>query len=159
MTLQVLAPIKNSLQRQHKLDLKIYRSAHTVWKNRVLHWFLIPVECWSAFLISFVFLPPWLPWLVALVLGLTAFCIATDARIGLSCFLFHIVVIGSCCETIETLGTTWTVLVALISWTFAWTIQVGVGHWLWEQNDPNVASMKSISLLAMCQSVLIAWSS
>jgi len=43
-------------------------------------------------------------------------------------------------------------------WVFAWLMQVVVGHWLWEGNQPNVANVSEVSWLAMTQSVLIAWS-
>jgi heme/copper-type cytochrome/quinol oxidase subunit 2 len=49
---------------------------------------------------------------------------------------------------------------ALVAWIIAWMLQVGVGHWMWEGNQPNVAAHPNdVSYLAMCTSVLIAWSS
>ena len=49
----------------------------------------------------------------------------------------------------------------VMAWTVAWTLQIVVGHWVWEQNRPNVSpsTFNQVSYLAMCQSVLIAWSS
>jgi hypothetical protein len=54
---------------------------------------------------------------------------------------------------------TFLVMLALVTWTLAWAIQVGVGHFMFEKNKPNVANMKDVSYLAMALSVLIAWSS
>lgn len=151
--------LMSRLRRQHESDLIFYRSAHQMWRNRVLHWILIPVECWSLFLVAYVLLPPWLPFLVATLLGFIAWWIAENPTVGCACLVFHLFVIGSCTVTIQNL-TTWEALtVASIGWIFAWALQVGVGHWLWEKNDPNVAHIASVSWLAMCQSVLIAWSS
>ena len=149
----------SSLRRQHKYDLIVYRSAHQLWENRFLHWLLIPVECWSVFLVAYALLPPWLPFLVATLLGVMALWIAADPKIGGACLVFHIVVIVSCRATSRFLEAWETLSVAAIAWIISWALQVGVGHWLWEKNDPNVANIKSVSWLAMCQSVLIAWSS
>jgi uncharacterized membrane protein YGL010W len=141
-----------SLGRQHEVDLIVYRSAHQLWKNRALHWVLIPVECWSLFLVAYALLPPWIPFLVAIFLGVMAFWLALYPKIGFACLVFHIMVIGSCSTIIEHWKTWETLSLASIAWIFSWTVQVGVGHWLWEKNDPNVANMASVSWLAMCQS-------
>ena len=151
--------LMSSLRRQHEFDLIVYRSAHQLWKNRVLHWVLIPVECWSLFLVAYALLPPWLPFLMATLLGMLASWIAVNPKIGCACLVFHVMVIVSCSTTIRNLTTWETLSVASMAWIIAWALQVGVGHWLWENNDPNVANMTSVSWLAMCQSVLIAWSS
>lgn len=50
-------------------------------------------------------------------------------------------------------------IIALCLWSIAWALQVGIGHWIWEGNQPNVANMEDVSWLAMTQSVLISWSS
>ena len=49
----------------------------------------------------------------------------------------------------------------VMAWIVSWTLQIFVGHWMWEQNRPNISpsTVNEVSYLAMCQSVLIAWSS
>jgi uncharacterized membrane protein YGL010W len=52
-------------------------------------------------------------------------------------------------------------IIATISWCISWIIQVGIGHFYFEGNLPNIISKddaNNVSYLSMCQSVLIAWS-
>ena len=49
--------------------------------------------------------------------------------------------------------------IALVVWTISWVLQVGVGHWVLEKNQPNVATIDQVSFLAVLESVLIAWKS
>lgn len=51
------------------------------------------------------------------------------------------------------------IVLAFFLWTISWSLQVVVGHWGFEGNQPNVANIDEVSWLAMTQSVLIAWSS
>jgi uncharacterized membrane protein YGL010W len=145
------------LQFQHLEDLKIYRSAHRDWRNCSLHGVMIPVECWSALLFSMTLLPSAITAVVGLALGWISLVIATKPSVGVATFVFHLVAIGTCRE-VQSWGTVSALVIAGGSWTIAWALQVGVGHWIWERNQPNVATMTQVSYLAMCQSVLIAWS-
>jgi hypothetical protein len=177
------------LQEQHMVDLQLYRSAHREWKNRMLHWYLIPVECWSALLFLWILVAVLtrhvttletfavinqdtsdkvvsilrlVPKSATIVLGLISVAIATKAWIGLLTFLYHVGVLLSCETLMERYNEDdlWFVTaIAGAAWTLAWTVQVGVGHLMCEKNLPNVANMQKVSYLAMCQSVLIAWSS
>lgn len=147
------------LQQQHQRDLKVYRVAHQNYRNRILHWFLVPVECWTFFLLVSSVLPPLICFVAGMVLGILAIVIAYDGVIGWACLFFHLFVVATCHTTSAALGTFQAIILALFTWTFAWTFQVGIGHMLWEKNEPNVANVKSVSILSMCQSVLIAWSS
>jgi uncharacterized membrane protein YGL010W len=146
------------LQVQHLEDLKIYRAAHQEWRNRVLHWLMVPIECWSALLVSMVMLPSLVTFLVGFGLGCLSVLIATKPSVGMATFCFHLRAIWMCFE-LKSWGTFQALLIAGGSCTLAWTLQVGVGHWIWEGNQPNVANMKEVPYVAMCQSVLIAWSS
>jgi hypothetical protein len=235
------------LQDQHRYhDLKVYRNAHKDVRNRVLHWILIPVECWSVLafvhLASMVILitvmttlsqtdgddenvdhhdhPPhhrqqqgqhgvssstnvievmampgilvlrgW--WTVmsstsaiaTIFLGLLSVVITSHKTIGWICFVFHL----ACTWSIYIMlpppplhlevwldspkdnennqshyhQKIWNMFVTIvICWTLAWSVQVGIGHWILERNQPNVAAnLNDVSYIAMCQSVLIAWSS
>jgi uncharacterized membrane protein YGL010W len=47
-------------------------------------------------------------------------------------------------------------LSSAILWVISWSLQIVVGHWLLEGGSPNLGK-DSVSLLAMMQSILIAW--
>jgi len=147
------------LRRQHDADLKVYRLAHQEWRNRVIHWVMIPIECWSAFLLVVVIVPPFVFVSIGLGLGVVALLISTNENVGWYCLLFHIAAVGSCLAITQLLCVLQTVSLGFISWTIAWLCQVGIGHRLWENNRPNVADIHTVSFLAMIESVLIAWSS
>ena len=50
--------------------------------------------------------------------------------------------------------------VSMVLWISSFFIQIVVGHWILENNNPTmIASTASISLLSILQSVLIAWRS
>lgn len=185
------ASVIRHLHEQHTVDLKVYRSAHREWKNRVLHWYLIPVECWAALLFLWILVTfltnemdsssmlqrhhhytsstvlvssvlRLVPKYTTILLGLLSLVIATNSWIGLATFLYHIAVLWSCEALMDRCdqGYLWLATgIAGVAWTLAWAVQVGVGHLVFERNLPNVANIQQVSYLAMCQSVLIAWSS
>lgn len=184
-----------NLQRQHIEDLTIYRAAHQEWRNRMIHWLMIPVECWSALTcctvlisciirmissslslsslssstltiidehqenVSYGIVVTSIEMSVGMGLGILSLLISTNIFVGILTFLFHSVASWTCVQLQNSYGNTYALLVAAISWTVAWMVQVGVGHWVLEGNQPNVSNMTEVSYLAMCQSVLIAWSS
>lgn len=195
------------LKRQHEHDLAIYRRNHKEYKNRIIHWIMIPLECWSALLLFMIILDiirrqllipflescaillsfpaptfdsflertfPIIVMAVGVGLGFLPLAISTQMWIGVACAIFHVIAVLSCYSLIlvvheastRTADTDSycqeTVLLTSIgvgTWTVAWIFQVGLGHWICEKNQPNVANMDEVSWLAMVQSVLIAWSS
>lgn len=123
-----------------------------------------------------------IPTIVTIGLGLVSMMIATNLRVGLLTLIFHFWCLQSFVELMrmpslhhqdvaEIFGFLvyrefpgrLMVVVAIVSWTVAWALQVGVGHWMWEQNQPNVVDQNrmgsAVSYLAVTTSVLIAWSS
>jgi hypothetical protein len=117
--------------------------------------------CWSALLLSMILVPSAAVTIViGLALGWISLWISTKHWVGVTCFIFHGVAVWSCFQIFQSCGRLQTLCIAGGSWTIAWMFQVGVGHWIWEQNQPKIANNnKEVSYLAMCQSVLIAWSS
>jgi hypothetical protein len=79
--------------------------------------------------------------------------------IGTASLLFHLAAVAACDKLVREKGPWKAFMIGASSWTIAWSLQVGVGHWLLEHNQPNVANINEVSWLAMTQSVLIAWSS
>ena len=159
-----------SLQEQHEFDLKIYRSAHAELFNRVLHWIMIPLETFAFLLAAAVVLSRIMPvssksndlamYSVGWTLGILSLAIAGESIfIGLISFFFHIAAASCANRLVQKLDLMSTVAVAMSTWTMAWILQVGIGHWLLEGNQPNVANITEVSWLAMTQSVLIAWKS
>ena len=182
----------DGLRMQHLIDLKVYQSAHKERRNIMLHKILIPVECWSAMLFVWIFFEYisslfirnhesfsssflcnvcWiLPRMIALLLGVLSLIISTKPIVGVMTFIFHLFIIYSYDVTMtifdgEEERSLWPVLIiATTSWCISWIIQVGIGHFYFERNLPNILSKDDImnnstnvSYLSMCQSVLIAW--
>mmetsp|Transcript_28656 Transcript_28656/g.61467 ORF Transcript_28656/g.61467 Transcript_28656/m.61467 type:complete len:225 (-) Transcript_28656:1309-1983(-) len=114
------------------------------------------------------------------LLGCLSLLIATNASTGIATFLFHLFLVRLCDGFVPMQiqmqmkmepelpqnndhrhRDLWEVSAIVgLSWTVAWIVQVGVGHALFEKNLPNIVNPSdNVSYLAMCQSVLIAWSS
>lgn len=133
--------------------------AHRALANRAIHWVMIPIECWSFFVILASIVPNAMLWGAGILLGgLSVLLARRRFGLGIGCFLFHIAAVYHCLWVTQPLEPRTSFLVALTAWTVAWFFQVCIGHWVIERNQPNVANLESVSLLAMCQSVLLAWS-
>mmetsp|Transcript_9502 Transcript_9502/g.26254 ORF Transcript_9502/g.26254 Transcript_9502/m.26254 type:complete len:202 (-) Transcript_9502:800-1405(-) len=78
---------------------------------------------------------------------------------GILACAFHVSLVPICNDIIRTVGMARSALLAGLVWTLAWGLQVGVGHYCWEKNQPNVANLDEVSYLAMLSSVVIAWKS
>lgn len=180
--LHAVHTIVQSLNTQHAIDLEVYRRSHTELKNRILHWILIPVETFSFFLLLGVVvsaaataskhkkqkestvdsLTAFIPIVKALAwtCGLVSVLIAVDHRMaGAATLAFHVATASLCHKLIQAQGPKRVILIAAVCWTLAFSIQIGVGHQMFEENQPSVANPSVVSWLAMTQSVLIAWSS
>lgn len=162
-----------ALRHQHETDLTVYQSSHQDWKNRWLHNVLIPIECFSAFLlitgVSFRVLPLselqlnlLLVLLVGFSTGLISLVIspANHPWVGLASFGFMMASPWISCVITKRYNQSWRILaVSLLMWITASSLQVAVGHWLWEKNSPDVLSSDEVSWLSLSHSVQIAWSS
>jgi uncharacterized membrane protein YGL010W len=178
----ILLSLRNALQplsKQHEMDLAIYQEAHTEWRNKILHSILIPVETFSFLLFLTVALSivtrrsrwqcqkdekrleSWIMQAIGWTTGLISLVITGSDNIstGTASLLFHLASVAVCDKLVCEKGPWKAIVIGACSWTIAWSLQVGVGHWLLEHNQPNVANMNEVSWLAMTQSVLIAWSS
>ena len=157
-----LKRIYRGFKSQHILDLNVYRRAHQNWYNRVLHWILIPLECWSALCFCMILLSLPIGAMISILLGIQSLFLSTKLWIGIITFLFHLWTIVTYIILRQYLADDSYILLLLILivWVIAWTLQIVIGHWICEKNQPNIANKDdNVSYLAMCQSVLIAWSS
>lgn len=152
------------LHTQHAEDLHSYRSSHRHLTNRHIHWVMVPLECWSLFSMISLFIPMPLALCVGVLLGSVSVTLATHRGlrgVGAVCFLFHIGTVFSCEWILNELeDPKYVAFLASSAWTVAWFLQVCIGHWVIERNQPTIADSKSsVSPLAMLFSVLIVWSS
>lgn len=143
-------------REQHKVDMELYERFHQNGLNQSLHCVLIPLETYSFFLFFSVILRSCsiplvsaVGWSIALVS-----CLISPTPIGVLAALFHVFI---CSHGVHLFGRTYmAILVALGLWAMSWGLQVGVGHNWIEGNQPSLAQ-GDVSLLAMTQSVLMAW--
>ena len=166
----VISNLIERLRAQHKVDLKLYRSGHRDRRNHLLHWLLIPVECWSALLFLWILTGLfalititvealehsddkngsgaiscchiiWLiPRAITGVLGILSLLIATNTTIGVASLLFHIFRIKMCVSLMQQRDLWVVSMIAGLSWSAAWIIQGCVGHVIFERNLPNIAN-------------------
>lgn len=152
---------RQRLQQQHLNDLVIYRRNHKERRNRCIHYIMIPLECWSLMVPLSILLGNLATLFIGSFLALLSILVATTSTSGLLAASFHLLAsftanafVARCCHSNFTaLG------FSTACWTLAWATQVGIGHYVMEKNQPNVASMREVSYLAMALSVLIAWTS
>ena len=148
------------LRLKHQQDLILYRGAHKEWRNRRLHHFLIPLEVLSFQLaLKLIVRSAAINTLVACSLAVLSLTVASRLIPGIAAFLFHVFSAWLTNQAVLLIGVTKCWLMALTTWVVSWGIQVGIGHYLLEKNSPSVAKMSDVSSLAICLSVLIAWSS
>mmetsp|Transcript_27191 Transcript_27191/g.41138 ORF Transcript_27191/g.41138 Transcript_27191/m.41138 type:complete len:156 (-) Transcript_27191:282-749(-) len=147
------------LRSQHREDLTVYRRAHGEWRNRLVHYIMIPIEYLSFQLFLQLLAGQEISIAVSLLLSFAALLVALHLTTGFASSVFHL---ASCCAAnfiAKTYSFEESMLTGAVLWTTAWFVQVGIGHYLFEKNEPNLANMSEVSYLSMCTSVLIAWSS
>lgn len=104
------------------------------------------------------------------ILGILSFalCLLDDGNvtlhpaawiIGIIAAAFHLALVPYSLAIITQRGSHVACVVAMVAWTLAWSLQVGIGHYLIEGNQPTIANKDQVSVLAMVTSVVIAWKS
>jgi hypothetical protein len=165
-----------SIIEQHQFDLRLYQSSHQVLKNRWLHKLLIPIESFAAFLfvtaafrtilrLSHLQLHLLMVLCLGFTMGMISLAISpvSHAWTGIATFVFMTASPWISCIVVKDQENhhhkAWrTMAVALAAWILASSLQVTVGHWLWEDNQPDVLSSGLVSWLSLTHSVQIAWS-
>lgn len=162
---QTMVGFLESLRSQHAKDLALYRRSHQERKNRVIHWVMIPVEFfsfhWFAAIVSAqsVRTQHFVVATIGLTTGVFAVIVNTDMKKGGSVFLFHLLSCPLVIAMTSFFHQRTSTMLACSLWTIAWAMQVIVGHYICEKNQPNLANPKEISSLSVILSVLISWSS
>jgi Protein of unknown function (DUF962) len=178
----LLEPMMDHLEelyQQHEIDLKIYRDSHQNFYNHWLHHVFIPLEtvgfvailvnttgvivhlfpkeCRDSIVIDRVFVPT-----VCWTLGLLSLILSPDL-VGVSAFLFHGIAIPWLIRR-RRLEEEYRMRYpnSMIAWTMltivSWGIQICIGHWILEQNQPAL-QQGTASALSMLTSIVIAWKS
>ena len=143
---------------------------------------MIPLETFSVFLFIAALLRQWFYWsdlqlhlvLVGIVgfgMGMISLIIMDPVHhplVGIASFVFMVVAPWVSCGLVDqqspisilpcSKSSKNIAVIALIMWIVASSLQVIVGHWLWEQNSPDVLSSDQVSWLSLTYSVQIAWS-
>jgi Protein of unknown function (DUF962) len=178
--------LREKLYQQHEIDLKIYRDSHQDFYNRLLHHVFIPLEtvgffalllvlstttgvimvrqkmfpkaCRDSIIVIDRILVPTACW----TLGLLSLILSPDL-VGVLALLFHGIAIpwllprGRLEEDeygrYHSSMITWTMLTIV-----SWGIQIYIGHWILEHNQPTF-QQGTASALSMLTSIVIAWKS
>jgi uncharacterized membrane protein YGL010W len=149
------------LQQQHEIDLVIYRDSHQEFCNRMLHHIFIPVETAGFFalankILQHVFrntkyniIIKILPTACCWTMGFLSLILSPDV-VGLLALLFHVVAIPWVMDQ----PLRYQILLTIV----AWSIQICIGHWVLERNQPTL-QQGTASTLSMLTSIVIAWKS
>lgn len=145
------------LRRAYAAELKLYRAHHANRSNWRLHCACVPLE-WLACLVALAELPRvgWLRphWLVqlglgayVLPLGLPTTAVLAAAQLGLAAAADAVHVSLPSADA--------RLVAALVAYACSWLLQVPVGHWLLERNQPAMAT--KLTLNSVVLSVALAW--
>ena len=151
------------LKQQHDLDVALYKRNHREWRNRWIHNIMIPCECWSLLLLCSLLLGETTTILVGVLLTALALLVSSHNHRALTVAAGGFYLIASWTANtvvvVHSSNPTTVIAIAISLWTLAWTIQVGIGHFIIEKNVPNIATFNEVSYLAIGLSVLVAWTS
>jgi Protein of unknown function (DUF962) len=185
-----------AIREQHAIDLVVYRNGHQDWTNRMLHWILIPIETATS-LMLLDRLIVWISTrqLKFEVTANEAKRTNQDRAVDLRVRVFESGVIQAVNVTLAILSMaaspeTFSGCLAAIFhaslamyrpkhkspqhfigtlWLISWMLQIALGHWLLEGNNPtfwrsSIAALSGldkhgVSIQAVATSVLIVWES
>jgi hypothetical protein len=185
--LEIMLSLLERLYQQHEIDLVIYRNSHRNFYNRILHHVCIPIETAGFFILIGVVAPAMRPMLLtkkrndvmigddgrilvftaSWTLGLLSLILSPDA-VGVAALLFHVRTIPWLYDRCSphhhnrhnhNHRTMMLLLLLTITTIASWIMQIGIGHWLLEQNQPTFLVQDSTSTLSMLTSIIIAWKS
>mmetsp|Transcript_10269 Transcript_10269/g.26704 ORF Transcript_10269/g.26704 Transcript_10269/m.26704 type:complete len:166 (+) Transcript_10269:3-500(+) len=138
-------------------ELALYRAHHSHMGNWLLHAACVPLE-WLSFLITLALVEPRLPWAVQGALAALVLACNRPALVSV-CISLGLLVLAQAAN--------WVVIdlvpgrrihaiaLAAGSCSLSWAVQVPIGHWLLERNQPSMASRLTINSVLL--SVPLAW--
>mmetsp|Transcript_24201 Transcript_24201/g.33831 ORF Transcript_24201/g.33831 Transcript_24201/m.33831 type:complete len:158 (+) Transcript_24201:87-560(+) len=138
-------------EKEHEFYLRYHR--HPV--NRVLHAFAVPLE-WCSFLAVLCLLHHSIPLFVAILVG-SYYIILLPNTLGIlaclsqMCMGFMTMYASAAFENHGVLATG----CILCLYCFSWIVQVGIGHWLIEKNEPGMINKLTFNSVVL--SPLLAW--
>lgn len=133
-------------------ELRFYRAYHTNRTNWLLHVVAVPIE-WASWLVLLAVVSrSWrLHW--ALQAGVALVTLAgLHALVSAAAQLLLALAADS---VVDAMGPFYALAAAAVAWTASWALQVGVGHWMIEQNQPGMAT--ALTPLSIVISVPMAW--
>jgi len=130
-------------------ELRFYQQHHRNRLNWWLHAIAVPVE-WSAWLIALRSVHAALPW--ALQFAVAALVLAATGSLALGAAQLAL---ASAADLVVHRFADHALALAAGGWTCSWLVQVGIGHWLLERNQPGMA--KQLTALSIFLSVGMAW--
>lgn len=147
-------------RRAYLAELRLYRAHHAHPINWWLHCACVPLE-WAAWLIALAqsplsssiwFVQP--HWLVQLALSAYVLPLRLPTTGMLACAQLVLpLLVDALHASLSSVGAR--LGVALAVWSCSWLLQVPVGHWLVERNQPSMAT--KLTLNAVLLSVPLAW--
>uniref|UniRef100_A0A7S3Z7L6 Uncharacterized protein n=1 Tax=Lotharella globosa TaxID=91324 RepID=A0A7S3Z7L6_9EUKA len=146
------------LRTEYNKELKFYLRFHQHRVNRRIHAFAVPLEWWS-FLLAATAIHNAMPWAIALgsagyylllssKLNATTHIGASIAQVVMAFAATRLALLGSIRSTLLCAGTVHGI---------SWALQVGVGHWMIEKNNPGMATQLTMNSIIL--SPLLAWAS
>ncbi|KAG8459026.1 hypothetical protein KFE25_006571 [Diacronema lutheri] len=141
------------LRAAYASELRLYRAHHACRANWLLHAACVPLE-WAACLLALAQLAPRAPWLAQLALGAYVLPLHPPISVALGPAQLALAAL------VDALGaalpsTRARLAVALCAWCGSWLLQVPVGHWLLERNQP--AMVTRLTLNSAILAVPLAW--
>ena len=140
------------LAAQHELEF--YRQHHERPLNWWLHAVAVPIE-WTSALLALKVLCPWpLVWAVQAAVGLIILA-CTQSTVLAVAQLIPAVAADAIYDHVCGTDTVSAVSAAIVAWFCSWLVQVGIGHWIIERNQPGMT--KQLTWLSIVLSVSMAW--
>lgn len=141
----------NEIQREYIVELRLYQRHHRNRINWVIHAVTIPIE-WTCWLMFAAYISN-LHWIIGTITAV--YFILLNSNVSAACAIFQIIY-AVIAEYLVSSYDTWTAIsLACVMQLVAWILQVCVGHWLLERNNP--AMMTKLTLNSVVLSTLMAW--
>ena len=132
-------------------ELRLYRRHHLDSKNWWIHAIAVPIE-WSTWLVALRVLSASSGplWICQSMLALLVWVATRSVLLGAS----QLSLAYGADRAVAVCGRH-AMTIAAITWACSWVVQVGIGHWMIERNQPGMTH--KLSFLSVLLSVSLAW--